>query len=647
MATLKVKPPAPAEPAAPPAPDRPFVLDDLVASGDRRKNLRRTPRLTIDALRLVWRATPRHLLTMLGLQLLAGAGIACQLLIAREIMQELVAISSGAAATGLYTPIAAFTGVAVFIASVRAVSMHQQQLLVELVGRYAFGRIVSVGSTVDFRRFESPEFYNQLQRAMSSGDFRISGMVTSVTQLLSALMTTIAIAGVLFLLSPLLLVLVAVAAMPALLAAIINSRESYAFAYAMTPESRERAYVLGLMTSSAAAKEVRLLGLGKHLRGRFDTLSDERIRQLRIFLGRRLRVSLLGGFASAIGMAVALGSLVLLLQHDRIGVATALTAGIAMQQLAMRLTAITGGIAQIIESGMFLDDYQAFIALAPSTDVDEPEPEPGAAQPGVAAPREPFDRIRLEGVSFTYPGAPTPTLQDVCLEVNPGEVVALVGANGSGKTTLVKLICQLYEAAEGRVLWNDVDATTLPRGAVEADLTVLFQDYLAYHLSALDNIVFGRVERPARLEDAIVAARRAGAHEFLSRLPQGYDTRMGLEFSGGQELSLGQWQRLALARAFFRDGSFLILDEPTASLDPRAERDLFAQIHSLAAGRSVLLISHRFSSTRSADRIYVLDEGRITESGTHAELMANGAQYAELFNLQAAAYLGEEGDQDR
>ena len=524
---------------------------------------------------------------MLGLQVLAGAGIAGQLLIAREIMQELVAISSGAAATGLYAPIAAFTAVAVFIASIRAVSTHQQQLLVELVGRYAFGRIVSVGSTVDFRRFESPEFYNQLQRAMSSGDFRISGMVTSVSQLISALLTTVAIAGVLFLLSPLLLVLVAVAAAPALLAAIINSRESYAFAYAMTPESRERAYVLGLMTSRAAAKEVRLLDLGRHLRGRYDALSDERIRQLRIFLGRRLRVSLLGGLASAIGMAVALGSLVLLLEHDRIGVATALTAGIAMQQLAMRLTAITGGIAQIIESGMFLDDYQAFIALAPSINrpsVDEAPEHDEAAERDDAPRRAPFDRVRLEGVSFTYPGAPIPALQDVRLEVKPGEVVALVGANGSGKTTLVKLICQLYEAAEGRVLWNDVDATTLPRGAVEADLTVLFQDYLAYHLSALDNIVFGRVDRPARMEDAIVAARRAGAHEFLSRLPQGYDTRMGLEFSGGRELSLGQWQRLALARAFFRDGSFLILDEPTASLDPRAERDLFAQIRSLAAG---------------------------------------------------------------
>jgi ATP-binding cassette, subfamily B, bacterial len=253
----------------------------------------------------------------------------------------------------------------------------------------------------------------------------------------------------------------------------------------------------------------------------------------------------------------------------------------------------------------------------------------------------PLDRVRVEDVSFMYPGAQRPALDHVDLHVDPGEIVALVGANGSGKTTLVNIICQLYRRHTGRVFWNGIDAATLPPSAIASDLTVLFQDYLQYHLTALDNIVFGRIERPMRIEDAIAAASQVGIDDYLAQLPDGYHTRMGLEFHGGHELSGGQWQRLALARAFYRGGRFLILDEPTASLDPRAEAELFEQMRRLAEGRSVLLVSHRFSSARAADRIYVLDAGRVVETGSHDELMAEGGQYAELFTLQARAYLHE------
>jgi ATP-binding cassette subfamily B protein len=225
--------------------------------------------------------------------------------------------------------------------------------------------------------------------------------------------------------------------------------------------------------------------------------------------------------------------------------------------------------------------------------------------------------------------------------VGPGEVVALVGENGSGKTTLVKLICQLYRPQSGRVLWNGVDAATLDPQDLRSDLTVIFQDFLHYHLTASENIEMGRVDLPHGPEEVSEAARRASAHEFIARLPEGYETRLGRQFYGGHELSVGQWQRLALARAFFRGGSFLVLDEPTAALDPRAESELFSQMRALSEGRSVLLVSHRFSSVRTANRIYVLKHGRVVESGSHAELMELGGTYAELFTLQAAAYLGE------
>ena len=222
-----------------------------------------------------------------------------------------------------------------------------------------------------------------------------------------------------------------------------------------------------------------------------------------------------------------------------------------------------------------------------------------------------------------------------------GEVVALVGENGSGKTTLAKIVAGLYRPQGGRVLWDDVDVANVDRDELRASIAVIFQDFERYLLPASENVGMGRHERIDDVADVIAAATRADADEFLSRLPEGYDTMLGREFSGGYDLSIGQWQRVALARAFFRDAPFVILDEPTAALDARAESRLFERLRELLEGRSVLLISHRLSSVRSADRIYVLDGGRVVEEGTHDELMAAGGRYAELFTLQARAYMPE------
>jgi ATP-binding cassette subfamily B protein len=619
----------------------PQTLFELTRSVDRRAQLSRTPRLVAEALQIVWGGSRLHLLALTALQLIVGVGVAVQLLIARRIMEELLDVSSGGPVSSLYGPFGLLVVVTATLGLVGALAVHEQHLLVELVGRYALDRIVAVASAVDFRLFETSEFYDQLQRARNSGMFRSIEMVNSVNSLIAALLTTVGIGTVLFILDPLLLFFVLLAAVPGLIAAIHNSRETYSFEYAMTPEGRERAYLLDLLTERDAAKEVRLFGLGPYLRGRYKALTDERLRRLRTFLRARLKVTLLATLAGAAGTAIALGALVLLLARDRIDVATALTAGLAMQQLGARLPTLTGSVGKLIESGMFIDDYQAFLELAPAAGDDQPNRTSTItpiAEPSNSA------HVVVDSVSFSYPDARAPAVQEVSLEVGRGEIVALVGENGSGKTTLAKLICQLYRPQAGRILWNGVDTATLSPDVVRSEITVLFQDFIRYHLAALDNIVFGRVERSADVEAALAAARVAGADEFLSRLPDGYWTRLGLEFHGGRELSIGQWQRLALARAFFRGGSLLVLDEPTASLDARAERDLFTQMRELSEGRSVLFISHRFSSVRSADRIYVLERGRITEAGAHEELLALNGHYAELFNLQAAAYLDERSE---
>jgi len=615
---------------------RPTVLD-LQPPSNRAEHVRRVPRLVLDALRLVREAARGQLYAMGALQLAAAAGIGVQLLIARRILQGLVAVTHGQPVSRVYLWFGLLAAATAALSFLNAFLAYEQRLLSELTAKHAFEGIIGVAGGVDLESFDTPLFYDQLQRARHSGVYRTVDLVNSLFTLTTGILMSLSIAAVIALLQPLLLVFVALGAVFPLLAAIHNGRQTYRFEYAMTPESRERLYVLELLTERDSAKEIRAFGAGSFLRERWDALTNERLRQFRIYLRARLKVALLGSGAGIVGTVIALVALLYMLAHGSIPVAAGITAGLAMQQLSSQLNSLTAGAGMIIESGMFLDDYRDFVQLAPST------PEPGDADhaSGEARPGRShgFSGLQVENVSFAYPSSHAPVLEDVSIEVEPGEVVALVGENGSGKTTLVKLICQLYRPHSGRILWNGVDVSRLSAEEVRDDITVLFQDYVQYHLSAHDNIVVGRPEDAADRERAAAAAERAGAARFLSSLPSGYETRLGPQFFGGHELSVGQWQRLALARAFFRGGDFLILDEPTASLDPRAEAELFDQMRQLAGGRSVLLVSHRFSTVRSADRIYVLEQGRVIESGTHEALVAVGGAYADLFNLQVETYV--------
>jgi len=384
-----------------------------------------------------------------------------------------------------------------------------------------------------------------------------------------------------------------------------------------------------VFTQRDAAKELRVFSAIGFLRRRYDRLSDERVVKVREFLRGRFKVAVIGALGTAIGTAIALGALIALLVDDRIGAATAATAAVAMLILATRLSTITATLGTLLESSLYMTDLQGFLEHgAQGADASAGEGDVGE-----------FEMVRFEDVSFTYPGTEREVLHDVSLEVRRGEVIALVGENGSGKTTLVKLLCRLYEHERGRITWNRIEVSELDRERLRAGMTVLFQDYVRYHLTVEENIALGRSDEPVDRERIEEAARRAGADEFVSQLPRGMQTRLGRQFEGGTEVSGGQWQRLALARAFYRGGEFLILDEPTASLDPRAEHRLFQHVRALADGRTVVLISHRFSSVRMADRIYVLKGGRVVEHGSHQELVDQDGLYSELYRLQSRTYL--------
>jgi ATP-binding cassette subfamily B protein len=332
--------------------------------------------------------------------------------------------------------------------------------------------------------------------------------------------------------------------------------------------------------------------------------------------------------AAAIVSAILLALIALTLSHD-ISVASAGVTAATVVLLAQRLAAAAANTGTLSESALFMDDYLTLIESRP--------PEAPASEPLPTAPAGPA-RVRAEDVTFSYAGGREPALRGVSLEVPPGGVVALVGENGSGKTTLAKLLAGLYSPDTGRVTLDGKDTAGAHRAELITNAAVIFQNFMRYALPARENIGLGRHERLPDDEGVRAAARVAGAHADLERLPEGYDTTLGPEFAGGTDLSLGQWQKVALARALFRDAPFVILDEPTAALDAQAEHDLFAGIRRLLAGRSVLLISHRFSSVREADRIHVMHRGAIVESGTHDELIGLDGRYARLFELQAAPY---------
>ena len=614
----------------PPRPTAPHRTWWEVMNPETEWSVRDLPRLVADSFRLVSQAGRRELLLTTALQLTIAVGLVVQLYVVKRLLDAVL----GAGETDQFASIVPELGALVLVALVlgvaQAVQAEQSRVLAELVGRRAFDRVLDVATRVDLLAFESPSFYDRLIRAVTQGQFRSIQVVTGLVGLVGAAVSGIAIVIALAALQPLLLPLIVLGLLPLWFVSTRNSRDLHTFTRTMTPNDRQREYLRLLLTRRDTAKEVRAFDTSGFLRRRYDQLYDQRIQELRTLARRRMNRSVVGSLASSAMTALAVGLLALLFIDGRMTLAAAGTAIVALYQLGTRLRAINSGASSLYEATLFVNEYASFLQLAPA-----------AVERKHAAPRS-FATLTVENVTFTYPESERPALDGASLEIREGEVVALVGENGSGKTTLAMILAGLYRPRSGRVLWDDIDVSDVRPEELRDSITVIFQDFEQYLLPARENIGLGRHERIDDGERIVDAARRADADSFIEALPDAYDTMLGREFSGGYDLSLGQWQRVALARAFFRDAPFVILDEPTAALDARAESQLFERMRDLLAGRSVLLISHRFSSVRTADRIYVLEGGKTIEDGSHEELMEAGGRYAELFKLQAASYVGSE-----
>lgn len=595
----------------------------------RRKDVRRLHLVVAGALRLTWEASRRGFVIAAALQIVGALAVSALVVVGQLALEVLIGADRGSPVTSPLVVVIVLLAVVTAVGAAAATLQQQQQrLLSEEVSIVAWRKVLDVTGRVGLEFYESPQFYDQLQRVQTNAVIRPITVTTGVFGLIGSTLGTVGLLLVLLAIDPLLVPILLLAGIPSVLLSRRASRLEFRFAASVMPTFRAREYLRGVLTGREEAKEIRAFGAETPLRGRHDGRAADFLGALRrhVRVRQLLAMGVVG--TTSLALVISLGMLVWFLAIGRISLADAGAAALGIRLLSSRLDQMFQSVASLLESSVFLEDLDRFLGLAVVAD------GPGT---GKAPPLE--RAVTVDGVSYTYPGSTQQVLHEVNLTIGAGEVVAIIGENGSGKTTLAKIIAGLYAPTSGAISWDGVDTATLEPADVRRGVSVIFQDFVRYQLTAQENIGLGDPDHVDDEAAARSAAHRAGAAGFIEPLPYGYETILSKEFADGQDLSVGQWQRVALARALRRDAPLIILDEPSSALDPRAEQALFADVRATLYGRTAVLISHRYSTVRTADRIYVMREGRVVEAGSHDSLMAVDGLYAELFSLQARAYL--------
>jgi len=509
----------------------------------------------------------------------------------------------------------------------RCISL-MDSLLGDKFSNFTSIRIMRHAAALDLDQFEDSTFYDKLERARQQTTGRtvlLSQVLGQVQDMIS--MGFLAVGVMTF--NPWLILLLLVAVVPAFLGESHFNDRSYALTRSQTEERRELDYLRYLGASDDTAKEVKLFGLSDFLVGRFGKLAEKFYRDGRSLMIRRSGWGTLFAFLGSAGYYSAYVVIIFRAVNGSLSIGDLTFLAGSFRQLRSLLEGILSRFTSVSQGAIYLQDLFEFFEIRPRV-VTAAQPKP--------FPRPIREGFRFENVGFRYQHSDRWANRHLSFTLRAGERLALVGENGAGKTTLIKLITRLYDPTEGRILLDGVDLREYDPAELRRQVGVIFQDYLRYQMTMAQNIAVGNIDRQSDRELIEAAARQSLAHTLAERLPGRYDQELGRRFRGGVELSGGEWQKVALARAFFRDAQLLILDEPTAALDARAEYEVFQRFTDLTKGRTAVLISHRFSTVRMADRILVLEKGEMVEVGSHEELLAKGGMYAELFDLQASGY---------